>query len=198
MVTAPAALAALPAALNAFGVAVLPVVHAYGTNPGALANAGRARHTNDGLPVNTPPNNEVTFPDAGNRRAYMCRFRTTGANPVDFDIYSHHAAPDSKYPDNVDGIRAFADVHPIGRGRVLPVLITGDFNCCNYVNPCPNKPNGHHLSEQNAQWQLTGRGVQNHAFWVETLAALRAACQATDAARVASASLPATVMTSPP
>lgn len=194
VVTAPAPLAALPPVLGLFGLGGLPVVHAYGANPGVMASVGRVRHTDDGLALAVPPANEVTFPNAGNRRPYLCRFQTTGVHPVLFNIYSHHASPESKYPQNSNGILAFATVHAIGAGRVRPVLITGDFNCCNMVDPCPNKPNSHHAAEMNAQNRMTGPNVHNYNYWTQTVAALRAACQASDAAEVASAAIPLNVV----
>jgi hypothetical protein len=187
VVAPPAALAALGALLGVggIGMANFPAgVHAWGAaGMGVMTNVGRVRHSPDANPP--AANNEVTFPNTGQRRPYMCRFRTTGVNPREFDIYSHHAAPDGDYPANSNGILAFADVHEIGGGRTRPVLITGDFNCCNMSDPCPNKPSSHHGAERRAQWQLIGQQAHLHDYRSDTLLALRAAAAATDLAELA-------------
>lgn len=164
-VPVPAALAGgLAPVLQQLGLAALPAVAPWG----AVANSqvGRVRHSPDVNPATGV--NEITFPNAGQRRAYMCRFRDA-ANNNEFDIYSHHAAPDSDHPANVNGILNFADIHEVGAGRARPVLITGDFNCCNMDDPCPNLPSSHHASEISAQWQLIGRGAERHLHRANTV-----------------------------
>src|SRR5262249_38832099 len=154
---------------------------------GAAADVGRVRHSSDATLATAA--NEVVFDGPGLRRPYMVRFRTTGLNPTDFDVFSRHAAPDSDYPSNANGIRNFADVYSIGEGRATPTLITGDFNCCP-MNPCPNKPAGHHAAEVAAQDRLTGTLAVHYAHNDDAREVMLAAAEAGDQAEVAAATPP--------